>query len=211
MTLVCFAVKEEARAFREMAGMMAGIEVLVTGMGQKNAESAIQSAVEKNKPTLVLTCGFAGGLRPGLESGAVLFAENIGKDLEAALVEAGARPGKFHCAQKVATTAAEKARLREETGADAVEMESGIICDVCRGLGIPATIVRVILDTAGEDLPLDFNELMNERQEMSYGKLTLELVKSPGKIGALKKLQAQTKKAAEELAKVLVKLVRKAS
>jgi hypothetical protein len=68
--------------------------------------------------------------------------------------------------------------------------------------------VRVILDTAEEDLPLDFNELMNERQEMSYGKLAVSLVKSPGKIGALRRLQAQSQTAAEELAKVLLKVVK---
>src|ERR1043166_2148427 len=129
MILVCFAVKEEAGPFRKMTGGIAGIEVLVTGMGIKNAESAIRAAIENEKPKLVLTCGFAGGLRPGLESGVVVFSANRANDLEAALVWAGARPSKFRCAQKVATTVAEKAVLWKETGADAVEMESGVVCE----------------------------------------------------------------------------------
>jgi nucleoside phosphorylase len=208
MILVCFAVKEEAKPFREVAGSTDGLEVLVTGMGAKNAANAVRRAIEKRKPALVLTCGFAGGLRPGLESGAVLFSADGAKDLEGALTAAGARRGKFYCAQKVATTVAEKAALWTEKGADAVEMESEIVCFVCNEYDIPAAIVRVILDTAEEELPLDFNELMNERQEMSYGKLAVSLVKSPGKIGALRRLQAQSQTAAEELAKVLLKVVK---
>ena len=53
--------------------------------------------------------------------------------------------------------------------------------------------MRVILDTANEDLPLDFNQLMTADQKMSYGKLALALVKSPGKVGALLRLQKQSR------------------
>jgi hypothetical protein len=63
--------------------------------------------------------------------------------------------------------------------------------------------VRVILDTANEDLPLDFNQLMTADQKMSYGKLALALAKSPGKVGALLRLRQQTEAAAGKLAEVL--------
>jgi hypothetical protein len=69
--------------------------------------------------------------------------------------------------------------------------------------------VRVILDTAEENLPLDFNRLMNSRQEMDYGKLTGALVKSPGKIGSLLRLQKQSQAAAEKLAQVLAETLTK--
>jgi purine-nucleoside phosphorylase len=123
------------------------------------------------------------------------------------LIAAGAKPVKFFCADRIATTVAEKKQLRAETGADVVEMESAAIHAVCAGQGIPCATVRVISDTANEDLPLDFNALSKPDKNLDYGKLFLAIAMSPGKIGALMELQKKTKFAAEQLAEVLAKLI----
>ena len=65
----------------------------------------------------------------------------------------------------------------------------------------------IISDTAGEDLPLDFNALVRPDKNLDMGKLFLAIAKSPGKIGALMELQKKTKLAAERLADVLARLV----
>ena len=164
-------------------------------------------------PQLVLTCGFAGGLNPDLKLGDVVFepAEfhppSSILHLQSQLTAAGARPAKFFCADRIATTIAEKKKLRDKTGADAVEMESAAIHAVCRERGIPCATVRVISDTANEDLPLDFNALAKPDKNLDYGKLFLAIARSPGKIGALMELQKKTKFAAEQLAAVLSKII----
>jgi adenosylhomocysteine nucleosidase len=88
-----------------------------------------------------------------------------------------------------------------------VEMESGVIRAVCRERGIPSATVRVISDSADENLPLDFNRLMDAEQNLSYVRLALALVSSPGKIPALITLQKRTRTAAKNLAKVLTRVI----
>jgi adenosylhomocysteine nucleosidase len=158
-------------------------------------------------PALVLTCGFAGALNPDLSLGTVLFSCDDAAHLQPRLLAAGALPGRFHCAKRVASTAAEKRQLWETTHADAVEMESQIISNICREHQIPCATIRVILDTASEDLPLDFNFLMTADQQMDYRKLVFSIAKSPSKIAALLRLQKQSKEAASKLADVLLKLI----
>ena len=201
--LVCFAVKEEAQTFVPPAN----VKTLLTGMGRRNAEEAFRRAFQTDIPRLVLTCGFAGGLKPELAKGAVIFSVDDDERLESVLLEAGAKPGSFHCVETVVTTAEQKRNLRERTEADAVEMESQIIRGICREQKIPSATLRVILDTATEDLALDFNQLMTANQKMNYGKLALELLRSPGKIPALMELQRQSRAAAEKLAEVLRRIL----
>jgi nucleoside phosphorylase len=211
--LICFALKEEASPFRKIAAGKPGISVLITGIGRQNADKSVRDFLAASSPELVFTCGFAGGLDPDLKPGEVVFElsepqlPTPDSQLQAQLLAAGARPAKFFCADRIATTVAEKKRLRDETGADAVEMESATIHAVCRERGIPCATVRVISDTANEDLPLDFNVLSKPDQSLDYGKLFLAIAKSPGKLGALMRLQKQTRLAAERLAEVLARIL----
>jgi nucleoside phosphorylase len=218
-TLICFALKEEAAPFHAVAARHPGVITLIVGIGRQNAEKTVRGFLPSVSPKLVLTCGFAGGLNPDLKIGDVVFEignrqSAIGNQLEPPhvvsyekMVAAGARPAKFFCADRIATTVAEKKALRAETGADVVEMESAAIHAVCAERGIPCVTVRVISDTADEDLPLDFNALAKPDKSLDFGKLAWAIAKSPGKIGALMALQKKTSFAAKRLAVVLEKII----
>lgn len=203
--LVFFAVEEEARPFRRLAHGRAGLQVHVTGMGRTHAERVGRETLDAHPAKLVLTCGFAGGLKPEFASGTVLFSADAAPGLEPALRQAGAHAATFCCAPRVATTAREKRALRESTGADAVEMESEVIRALCRERGVPGATVRVILDPANQDLPLDFNALMTADQQMNYVRLARELMRSPAKVPALLKMRQTSAAAAVALAKVLAR------
>jgi adenosylhomocysteine nucleosidase len=205
-TLVCFAVKEEATTFRKRMAGRADVSIIVTGMGRKHAEKAVRDFLAVNAIELVLTCGFAGGLNPDFAPGAVLFSTTH-RGLAGRLRTAGAKSATILCANHIAVTALEKQQLRTTTGADVVEMESEAIQTVCREQGVPCATVRVISDTAHEDLPLDFNQLYRPDMSLDFGKLMWTIAKSPGKIGALMRLQKRCQFAAEQLAAVLVTVV----
>ena len=67
--------------------------------------------------------------------------------------------------------------------------------------------MRVISDTAHENLPLDFNQLSKPDLSLDFGKLICAIAKAPGKIPALLRLQKNCSAAAEQLAAVLMKIV----
>ena len=213
-TLICFALKEEAMSFRKIATGKPDVSILIVGIGRENAEKSIRDHLATHSPAVVLTCGFAGGLNPELEIGDVVFELPLKQQLEPSniisiqkLTAAGASPAKFFCANRIATTVAEKQKVRTETGADVVEMESAAIHAVCAERDIPCMTVRVISDTAHEDLPLDFNQLSKPDKSLDFGKLAWAIARSPGKIGALMALQKKTSFAAKELAAVLEKII----
>lgn len=206
-TWVTFAVKEEAGPFRKRLPAGAPVRVLLTGMGKRNAERAVRAALERERPGLVVSSGFAGGLNPAWSTGTVLYDGTAPQELAERLEAAGAKRGRFCCVDRVAATASEKKLLFEKTGADAVEMESEEIGAVCREKQVPCVTVRVVLDTAGEDLPLDFNQVLTEDQRLDFTRLAVALAKSPGKIPALAGLRRQSAASAARLAEVLAAVV----
>jgi len=182
------------------------VNLLLTGIGRDNARRTFLAQLEQLTPARVFTCGFAGGLNPAPTVGDVLFTTSD-PDLTAKLLTANASLGKFFCAPRIATTAQEKSNLRQATSADAVEMESEVIQDLCRERKIPCATVRVISDAANEDLPLDFNQLSKSDLSLDYGKLAWAIARSPGKLPALLRLQKNTGLAAERLAAVLAQVI----
>ena len=209
--VVCFALKEEAAPFHKIAAGRPGIFTLIVGIGRQNAGKSLRRFLESCSPELVLTCGFAGGLNPELKLGDIIYESGMQKaesgNLEERLLAAGAKPAKIFCADRIATTAMEKWQLCVDTSADAVEMESAAIHAVCAEKNISCVTVRVISDTAHEDLPLDFNALSKPDRSIDFGKLAWAIAKSPGKIGALMKLQKKTSFAAKQLTAVLEKII----
>jgi len=211
--LVCFAVREEARFFaacRQTSGDKGRpprTQAWLTGMGKTSAAESIRSAIRHCQPARVVSAGFAGGLDPSLRCGQVLFEEDDGAGFAAPLRNQGAAPGRFHCHERVAVTASEKALLWQSTGAGAVEMESSAIRAVCRELNIPSATVRVISDDALQDLPLDFNALMTRDGRIDFLRLFWTIARHPGRIPALIEFQRQTTTAARRLGAALDRLI----
>jgi nucleoside phosphorylase len=176
-------------------------------MGRRNAETAIKVALSQGHPPhFLITAGFAGGLTPDLASNTVVFSADH-PDLRARLYAAGARSVRFHCADTVITTAGQKRALRATTGCEAVEMESQFIRALCAVEQIPAATVRVILDTADQDLPLDFGALMDAQQRIDTRKLAMRLLKAPWLIASLLRLQRHSAHAARHLGEILEKIL----
>jgi adenosylhomocysteine nucleosidase len=199
--LVTFAVPEEAAPFRRRK--RTDMQVIVTGMGAEAARRGFIDAIENDQPELVVTSGFCGGLNPSLERGMVVVDRESEADLLTIAETGGLLPVRVSCANRVAVSAHEKEMLFRRSDCDVVEMESGVIMQICRERGIPVATIRVISDTATEDLPLDFNKLTTSTGTVHFGRLAIEVAKRPKVIPQLIKLQKHTKAAAERLADAL--------
>ncbi|MEY4386494.1 MAG: 5-methylthioadenosine/S-adenosylhomocysteine nucleosidase [Verrucomicrobiota bacterium] len=187
--LVLFAVREEAKHFQPPVEV--DCRVVVSGIGKRNAEQAIFKALESFTPQLVLTCGFAGGLNPALAHGTIAYDADTHSQLTSEWAKAGATPAKYFCSDRIVVTPDEKHALRAQTGADAVEMESGVIRTICRERGIPSATVRVISDDANTALLMDFNQLAGADGNMNYLKLAAALAKSPSLVPKLMRFQRE--------------------
>jgi adenosylhomocysteine nucleosidase len=207
--LICFAVAEEMKFFapQKSPARVAPCQVWLTGIGRHNAAHSIREAIATVRPKRVITAGFAGGLNPKFQAGAVLY-EDDDADFGPELEDLGAIKAHFYCHRRVAITAEEKQALWESTKADAVEMESSVIRTICREFGIPSVTVRVISDDARQDLPLDFNALMTSEDRINYLKLAGAVLRRPSRIPKLIEFQRQTVEASRRLGSVLVDLLR---
>ena len=178
--------------------------VVVTGMGRRNTRLAVEWMLHRIVPARILTAGFAGGLNPALPTGTVVVsAAGDFPGYDRLLAGDGVRHGTIRTMDRVVVTVAEKAVLWDETGVDAVEMESEEVLIVAAARGIPAAVVRVVSDGAGEALPLDFNRLMTPDMELDPLRLAVSLLGSPGRIPDLLWFQRQVNRAAARLAPVL--------
>ncbi|MFA5072998.1 MAG: hypothetical protein WC539_03785 [Nitrospirota bacterium] len=201
--LICFAVKEEAARFQKELSRFFGVQVLLTGMGKENARHALLSFLESQTPQLVLSCGFAGGLDPHLQFGTVVYTDNDSDQYSRILERLGAQRVRLHCSSRVVVTREEKHLVHEKTGADAVDMESEYIRAICKERNIPCITLRIILDTASDALPFDFNALMNKNNTISPIRLALSVVASLHKIPHMLALRKKSFLASDKLAKIV--------
>jgi nucleoside phosphorylase len=196
-------VKEEAKHFTPPPN----VRVLVTGMGRKNAFHKLDAYLARETPSGVLTCGFAGGLNPKYKLSDILYDVDEGAPWEKALLASKATLARFHCADRISCTANEKHKLWHSTGMDAVEMESDTIRQVCLNRKIPSATIRVISDSAHDDLPLDFNLIFTPEYRMDFTKLTARLLLKPQLMLKLLHFQGETITAAKALGAFLETLL----
>jgi nucleoside phosphorylase len=100
-------------------------------------------------------------------------------------------------------TAAEKRVLREQTGADAVEMEARAVEAKAREWGTPFHCVKVVSDTAADDLPLDFNKYRDCEGRFLRVRIALAALRRPSVLAGLMRLDQNCRRAAEELGEFL--------
>ncbi|MCX8052508.1 MAG: hypothetical protein N3B12_01770 [Armatimonadetes bacterium] len=186
----------------------------VSGIGANRARQTTRLLIDCGAKT-IFCAGFAAGLNPELRAGDVLVAKRVirktSTDFEAiecdAIVltqpiNAGylVRTGNLVTWDDVVCMPSQKRQIRDKTRADALDMESYSVGQVCRERGVLFAAVRVISDTADDELP-EIAELL-ARTQNTLAKLILAIPR-PKHWSSLTKLRKQSALASRNLGNYL--------
>lgn len=138
---------------------------VVGGAGIGPARRACRLLIDGHRPRLILTAGFAGALSPDIARGTVVRPERVlrlgHQPIDLACSEA--RPLSIVTVHDVVSSTDAKRRLAQETFADLVDMETWGVASEARSAGLPCECVRVVSDTAHEELPQEVSQLTAAR------------------------------------------------
>jgi adenosylhomocysteine nucleosidase len=191
----------EARLARPL-----GLRVAIGGGTAAGADSAAARLV-RDGATALVSFGLAGGLDPALRPGAILVPRAIIVDgrmiatdpaLSAAL--GGPTPHTILGGDAIAADADTKRVLREATGADAIDLESGAVARLADAHGLPCAAIRVICDPAERSLPPAALVALNSGGVIGLGRVLAALAARPGQLPALLALAADAARARRALA-----------
>jgi len=85
----------------------------------------------------------------------------------------------------MAATSAEKARMREITGADAIDLESGPVAIAAVASGLPFAVLRAICDPAERDLPPAALVALDQQGIIGLRRILASLSRRPDQLPAL--------------------------
>src|SRR5258705_8741239 len=227
--MVTFAVLPESaplrrlRNFRRITGTNTPVYVsrigetevyaVTTGIGARGIHADVRQLLAESD--LVIVSGLAGSLKHRHGVRTILMAKAIKGDnsktpisIDECLVKTATECGAtavdfFYTAELVVNSASKKLQLGES--ADAVEMESFHLITEAQRHGVPGVAVRAVSDPVDHDLPLDFNQLIDEHGEIGWRPALSEIAAAPLSIPRLVRFGFQSSRGARQLGKFLDK------
>jgi adenosylhomocysteine nucleosidase len=169
----------------------AGWRVAIGGGTAAGAEAAASALVEQGCTGLI-SFGLAGGLDPALRPGSLVvpsavIAGDARYMTDAALSHAlgGQTPHIVAGTDAIVASVSAKRALREQTGAAAVDLESGVVARIAATHRIPFAVLRAICDPADRALPPAALIALDPGGEVSAWRVLASLAAHPTQLPAL--------------------------
>ena len=115
------------------------------GIGAEAARRAAEAAIANYAPKLVYSAGFAGALVPGLKVADIVQPRRVVNASDGSSLNLDRGEGVLVSFGSIASPA-QKARLRESFGAQAVDMEAAAVARAAEARGVGFAVVKVISD-----------------------------------------------------------------
>jgi len=168
-----------------------GAPVYIGGGTAAGAAEASHRAVAEAASALI-SLGLAGGLDPALRPGDVIVPEAVlssGRAFRADPVLGqtlgGMTPHHIIGAASAVADVRSKQRLRGETGAAAVDLESGAVATRATQIGLPFAALRVICDPAERALPPAALMALDRRGAIGVFRVLGSILADPAQLPAL--------------------------
>lgn len=164
------------------------------GGGMPQGARKMAERLAADGATALISFGLAGGLDPALAAGALLVPDRVmhkGREYNCDLTlcqqlrGVGQAVDMLLAGDDIVANAAHKARLWRETGAAAVDLESGAVAEVAAARGLPFAVLRAICDTADRTLPSAAIEALDEVGRVAPMKMAGILARHPQQIFGL--------------------------
>lgn len=116
------------------------------------------------------------------------------------------RKGTILTVDKALATEESKTKARQDYGADVVDMETSAIAKAAIESGTAWAVVRVVSDSASENLPIDFGSIMGADGEPDRVRLAVKAIMKPPLMLKLLKLRSAMNRAVGNMADCLCEL-----
>lgn len=183
--------------------------VRVGGGKPEGARVATKALISAGCDAL-LSFGVAGGLAPTVRPGDLIIPCRIlhkGQTYEADRTLAqrfgGVTPHTLIAPDDIVADPTAKAALNQETGADAVDLESGVMAEIAAEAGLPFAVVRAICDPADRSMPPAAMVSVTPLGTVSPLRVLASVVRHPHQIGGLIRLARDAAAARASLMRVV--------
>ena len=190
--------------------------VVCRGPGQINARKAAEDAATDGAAGLI-SFGFAGGIDDTVTAGTIVLASEVRVGRQETVTtndqwrmavcdkiagSVSVIEEAIAATDEIVREAAEKTRLRYQTGAVAVDMESLAVSQVAAATGLPFIVIRAVSDPAVQSLPIMAIDAVDDAGRLRFWRILWSLFRHPGQLGELRRLAENTRAAGDALAAV---------
>jgi adenosylhomocysteine nucleosidase len=207
-------LRKREHAGREFRFYESGDAVLVCGgIGPEAARRAAEAVIVLYSPDLLYSVGYAGALDPTLKVADVLTPAHVIDGSDGSRVDVSKGQGTLLSLNAVASVA-QKSRLRESYGAQAIDMEASAVARAAEARGVGFRAIKVISDEFNFELPTG-GRFVDAEGRFHQGRFALHVLVRPWLwlplVHLARNSAGATKALCAELAKILTQEIRAGS
>lgn len=197
---VVVGLAAEARIARQL-----GLAVMIGGGTPAGAHAAARRLIDAGATGLI-SFGLAGGLDPTLRPGDIVVPTAVitiggcfATDPALSRELGGMTRHTVMGGAAIVADADSKRRLRQDSGAAAVDLESGAVAAIATAQGLPFGVLRAICDPAERTLPAAALVALNQHGAIGVLRVLASVAANPRQLGTLLKLAGDAAKAKRAL------------